>query len=280
VTPTNTATLTPTVTQTPTRTPTPTVTQTPTRTVTPTNTVTKTPTQTLTRTQTPTMTPSPTRPANLVLNMDAASYSGTGNQWPDTSGNNQPGTLNSTPVYTSGSSPFFTFNGSSQFVSFASTGSIPTGSYNYSLVVWVNLAATKEAGLVGWGNYGTNNQSNAFRTLRSPGGLLNYWWGNDLALSTGMTTGVWYQCVATYQTGSTTGTRRIYINNSLLATDNPTSSLQNTQGNTNLTLARTNSSSSYEYLQGSLSVVRIYNRALTASEISADFTAFRARFSG
>jgi hypothetical protein len=223
---------------------------------------------------TPTITPSPTRIADLVLNMDAASYSGSGNQWPDTSGNNQPGTLNATPGYTS-NPPYFTFNGSSQFVSFASTSSIPTGKFNYTLIAWVNLAVTKEAGLVGWGNYGTDNQVNAFRTLRTTGGLLNYWWGNDLPIATGMTTGTWYQCVVTYQSGSTTGTRKIYINNSLLATDNPTSSLQNVVGNTNLTLARTNTA---EYLQGSLSAVRIYNRALTDAEITRDFNAFRIRF--
>jgi hypothetical protein len=209
--------------------------------------------------------------------MDAKNYSGSGSQWNDSSGNNQFGTLVNSPTYTSGSAPFFSFNNNSQqYVSFSAATSIPTGKFNYTLLAWVSFASNRQNGIIGWGTYNSNNQVNAFRN-RTQGGLLNYWWANDLAGNTTLNTNTWYQVVATYQTGTTTGTRRIYVNNSLISTDNPTSSLQNTTPNTNFTVAATWLADN-EYLNGALSVAKVYNRALSAGEISADFTAFRARF--
>jgi hypothetical protein len=216
----------------------------------------------------------------LILNMDAANYSGSGTSWPDTSGNGQNGTLQGSPVFTSGASPYFTFASASQtqYVSFSNTSQIPTGSFSYTLIVWARIASLKQNGFIGWGTYNSNNQVNAFRTSEtSPGGLLNYWWGNDIYRATGMTFNVWYQCVATYD--KDTNVRRLYLNNGLLGTDAPNPRTSNVTPASNLTLARTWTGVN-EYLNGGLSVARIYNRALSTSEIAADFTLFRARFPG
>jgi hypothetical protein len=90
-----------------------------------------------------------------------------------------------------------------------------------------------------------------------------------------MTFNVWYQCVATYD--KDTNVRRLYLNNGLLGTDAPNPRTSNITPASNLTLARTWTGVN-EYLNGGLSVARIYNRALSTSEIAADFTLFRARF--
>jgi hypothetical protein len=86
-----------------------------------------------------------------------------------------------------------------------------------------------------------------------------------------MTNNTWYQCVATYD-GST---RRVYLNTTEIGSRSSNS--LNISGNTNLTIARTYANDS-EYLNGSLSMVKVYNRALSQAEINSDFAAFRNRF--
>jgi hypothetical protein len=106
-TPTPTITLTPTVTPTPTITSTPTLTPTITPTITPSPTVTPTGTPTITPTSTPTVTPTPTITptptsgivsSGLIFDLQTAPSSGT--TWTDTSGNGYNATLMGSPSYT------------------------------------------------------------------------------------------------------------------------------------------------------------------------------------
>jgi len=106
-TPTPTITLTPTVTPTPTITSTPTLTPTITPTITPSPTVTPTGTPTITPTSTPTMTPTPTITptptsgivsSGLIFDLRTAPSSGT--TWTDASGNGYNATLQGSPSYT------------------------------------------------------------------------------------------------------------------------------------------------------------------------------------
>jgi len=208
-----------------------------------------------------------------VLNLDAANYPGSGADWPDTSPSNNTGTLQNSPSYTGGTAPYFSFvNTSNQFVSFATTNNIPTGRFDYTLIVWIQLASIRDNGFIGWGTYDSGNDKvNAFRS-RGSNGLVNYWWGNDLEVNSTMTINTWYQCIALYAISD--DTRRIYLNNSQIGSDRPARN-QNVDINTNLTVAKTYGS---EYLNGRLAVARIFNRALTAEERAADYTAFQQRF--
>lgn len=213
----------------------------------------------------------------LILNMDAANYSGAGTNWPDSSGYGQNGTLQGNPVYNSTGKWFsFTSSLATQYVSFTNTSQIPTGSFSYTLITWASISSLKQNGFIGWGTYNSNFQVNAFRTSETnPGGLINYWWGNDLYRPISMTFNVWYQCVATYD--KSTNTRTLYLNNTQVGTSDKPSVTQNATPATNLTLARTWTGVN-EYLNGRLSVARIYNRAISTAEINSDFSSFRSRF--
>ena len=149
-----------------------------------------------------------------TLNLDAglpSSYPKTGTVWYDLTNNpNNNGTLVNGVTYNSGLKGYLGFNGANQYVSFTTPTNIPIGNSNYTISVWFNTDTLGEKGLVGWGNYGATNQVNAFRLTSS--GLVNYWWANDLSVTTTITPGLWYNAVATFD-GTT---RSIWVNGVLI----------------------------------------------------------------
>jgi hypothetical protein len=121
-------------------------------------------------------------PGGMVLYLDSgvsASYPGTGTTWYDISGYGNDGTLHGV-TYSGGTAAAFTFNGtSSDYVDFASVNSIPIGNQPYTVSVWFNSNEIPSSrGFIGWGNFGTTNQVNAWRLLNSGGnpGFVHFWW--------------------------------------------------------------------------------------------------------
>ena len=206
----------------------------------------------------------------LTLYVDAGSslsYSGSGNQWYDLSGNNNTGTLQNSPTYSSSDGGVLTFNGS-QYISFSSPTNIPIGNSNYTISVWFNPSTLGGNGLVGWGNWGSGNQVNAFRL--GGANLLNYWWGNDLAAGASLSTNTWYNAVARFD-----GTiRQIWVNNIMINQDTPGSG-HNVPNANNLRIGSTNNG---EYFNGKISNVEIYDRDLSDSEIGVIFNNLKSRF--
>jgi len=206
----------------------------------------------------------------LTLYVDAGSslsYSGSGNQWYDLSGNNNTGTLQNSPTYSSSDGGVLTFNGS-QYISFSSPTNIPIGNSNYTISVWFNPSILGGNGLVGWGNWGSGNQVNAFRLGNT--NLLNYWWGNDLAAGASLSINTWYNAVARFD-GTT---RQIWVNNIMINQDTPGSS-HNVPNADNMKIGVTNNG---EYFNGKISNVEIYDRALSDSEIGVIFDNLKSRF--
>ena len=211
--------------------------------------------------------------SGCTLNLDAglpASYPMVGTNWYDlTANNNNNGTLLNGITYNSTLKGFLTFNGSNQYVSFTTPTNIPIGNSNYTISVWFNANSIGDKGLVGWGNYLTPNQVNAFRLTSS--GLSNYWWANDLSGTTTITTGLWYNAVATFD-GTT---RSIWVNGTLINSDTPTG--HNVPNANNLTIGVTNTS---EYFDGSIGEVQIFNRGLSSDEITSNFNELLTRYNG
>jgi len=209
--------------------------------------------------------------SGLTLYVDAGqplSYSGSGNQWYDLSGNNNTGTLQNSPTYSSSNGGILTFNGSNQYISFSLPTNIPIGNSNYTISVWFNAASLGTNGFVGWGNYGSGNQVNAFRLGGS--NILNYWWGNDLGAAASITINTWYNAVARFD-----GTnRQIWVNNVMVGQDTPGSS-HNVPNANNLRIGSTNNG---EYFNGKISNVEIYNRAISDSEIAQIYNNLSSRF--
>ena len=131
--------------------------------------------------------------SGCVLNLDSnfpASYPLVFNTWYDLSGNGNTGLLNNSITYNSALRGSLVLNGTNQYVSFSATTNIPVGNSNYTIGVWFNADTLGDKGLVGWGNYGSANEVNAFRLTSN--GLINYWWASDLTVVTTITTGNWY----------------------------------------------------------------------------------------
>jgi len=66
---------------------------------------------------------------------------------------------------------------SSQFLS-GTVDNLPVGDSPYTISAWIKTASASDQGIVGWGNYGSFSEVNAFRTAGTS--LLNYWRSADL----------------------------------------------------------------------------------------------------
>jgi hypothetical protein len=205
---------------------------------------------------------------------DSASYPGTGTTWFDLSGNgNDVAMQNSGSIsYTASGGGYFTLASNGYFNRATTTG-IPTGTSAYTMSVWVQWPTgtwPTFGGMIGIGNSITTNQTNQFRTTGT-NTLINYWYGNDLAAtSTVSPASQWFNAVAQWD-GTT---RKIWVNGTQFASAaasglNVSSSL--------LQVGATNVGGS-EPLQGRIGQALVYNRALTSTEINANYTATRTRY--
>jgi hypothetical protein len=132
----------------------------------------------------------------------------------------------------------------------------PLGNASYTLDVSFKTVSTGARGLIGWGNYGSNNQVNAFRLNGSSnGGLNEYWWANDLVLSSPNTTnGVWHTAISSFD-GTT---RRIYLDGALVGSDTPGNAHNVTSQN--FAIGRTLNN---EFFVGTMDNVAVFDTALT-----------------
>lgn len=215
-------------------------------------------------------------PAGMVLYLDSGnsiSYSG-GSTWFDLSGYGNNGTL-SGATFSSDSGGVMNFDGVNDAITFNNPVEIPIGNEPYTISVWFKSdQMPSDRGFVGWGAFGTTNAVNAWRLRNFGGGVSgfrHYWWGNDLDYQTPMTTSSWYNAVAAYENGS----RRLYLNNVLVAQDFPTG--HNVPYATNLRIGVT-AESLGEWFDGKISQVVIYKRQATTSEIEAIWNSGKSRF--
>ncbi len=193
---------------------------------------------------------------NTVGLWHLAEQSGSGAYIKDSSGNSNHGTPTGTTFTQGKIGKGRSFNGSSDRISLGTTG-IPSGNSNYSIEAWIKPTAGGTYGIAGWGQWGTVNGVNAFR-LCGTSCLVNYWWGNDLTLTTpNLVDGNWHYVVAQFD-GTT---RSIWVDGFKIGQDTPTG--HNTVV-TDVNIGRTNNT---EYFPGIIDEVRISNTARTADQI-------------
>ena len=188
---------------------------------------------------------------------------GSGTTAADSSGNGNNGIISGSAAWVSGRyGSALNFDSVSNYVGVNSPTNIPIDNSPYTIEAWISPISNGAKGIVGWGNYGTNNQVNAIRLLGgscSNLGFRHYWWGNDLDVCTANPIDrSWYHLVALFD-GTT---RKIYLNGVQIASDTPTG--HNVPSAANFRIGLTYSG---EYFNGTLDEVRIYNRALSADEI-------------
>jgi hypothetical protein len=226
--------------------------------------------------------------SGLVLNLDAgklASYSGSGTTWTDLSGLGNNGTLVNGPTYSSGSGGSIVFDGVNDYASHPSPSPL-SGTQLFTFETWVNFTSisgdfggTNKAAALFEGNvgqpeffvYSVNNSSFTPYAIvyGRAGGLTT---GSlNANVSSLMSNGNWYQIVLVR---SASNVEILYLNGSSIATGNVSNSFNDGQ-----TLFGGGIISGYTaYLNGKVANIKIYNRALSATEIAQNFNALRYRY--
>lgn len=179
--------------------------------------------------------------------------------WYDQSGKGKHATATSTTsIYYDRTAKCITFAGNAYFTLPDST--IPTGNSSYTLTIKHGTVSSANGGFLGGGTYGAAGQCNAFRT-ESGSTYKNYWWAADFIAGT-----VAANNVVSFQydntNGGTYGSRYLYTNGSLAATQTPT--MYPNVGTTNNTIGTTNNAS--ENYTGQLFFVYISNTCLSQND--------------
>jgi hypothetical protein len=246
---------------------------TPTPTVTPTNTL--TPTPTITPSSTPAFVSS-----NLRLYYDpsnTSSYPGTGTTINDLSGNGLNGTMSNITF----TSPYFSFNGSSSQVSVADNALLEPGSGDWTIEFWVNysvligssrilIAKTDGGNAQDWG-YGLRTAANGNTFMEIGNGTTSL-----QSSITALTTNIWYQVVGVW-TNVASNSLALYINGNLIGSiSHSFTSIKNTTSP--LYVGSFNGGQFSQWLNGRMGVVRMYNSALTGSQVLQNFNADKSKY--
>jgi hypothetical protein len=258
----------------PTPTPTPTTTSTPT--VTPTN----TPTNTTTTTPTPTPTSTPAVPvtSNLRLYFDPSnpsSYSGTGTTINDLSGNGLNGTMSNITF----TSPYFTYNGTSSQIQVADNPLLEPGSGDWTMEVWVNQSVLGNDVVLGKFNNG-GLSANVSYSIRTTNTTYYTQIGNGVGVvnSTNYTgtIGTWYQIVYVF-TNIATNTLQTFVNG--VSIGSVAHSLASVLNSTNpLYIGSYNGGEYSQWFDGRIGITRLYNSALTSSQVLQNFNADKSKY--
>ena len=202
-----------------------------------------------------------------------------GTIWTDLSGNGNTGTLTNGPTYSSANGGSIVFDGVNDYVNLGNASSI-TKSSQITINCWVRLISLP----VGFNNGAVIVRGDTsyvlywYETTGSNNRLWFYLPGIDSSLTSAasyltpsFTTNIWYNISATYDGSSS----NLYVNAVLVSTATGKSGLIN--GSNNIYLGYAKDSDAYP-LNGNISQASIYNRALSASEISQNFNAMRGRY--
>ena len=209
----------------------------------------------------------------LVLCLDAGnpkSYPGSGNTWTDLSGRGNTGTLNGAG-YNPANGGSIVFDGTDDYVS-NTMGQPLTSPFadltNKFLVFdfWVNSNTSTPIGL-----YDTApNLTNPLRN--NPVGFVE-WWNEDPKVSLGLSALTWTNITIEYSF-TTNRIIKYYRNGNLIST---------TTGGTGpyvnwTTLNFGTVNQGQFWYSGKISIIKIYNRALTATEIAQNYNALKGRY--
>jgi hypothetical protein len=213
----------------------------------------------------------------LVLYLDAAntkSYPRSGTTWTDLSGNNNTGTLTNGPTFNAANGGSIVFDGTNDYVS--TTAFNITGN-QITLFSWFkfNALSALETALIRkenvWQLGFINSSTGAVRCLLGTSGTTGWTVANDFTYSS-FANNTWYYFGFTYNNGTT----NFYVNGANIRTI--TTITGNILSTADTTVIGANSAGSTNFINASVAIPQIYNRALTATEILQNFNATRSRF--
>jgi hypothetical protein len=219
----------------------------------------------------------------LVLCLDAAnkvSYPGSGTTWRDLSGNNNTGTLTNGPTFNASNQGSIVFDGTNDYVSVAYNAILntPTGA-TYEVWIKPTVATTGPFLNRGTSDSGATPDNPRFITIST--GQLYFDWsspGSDVYLETAtgvVTMGSWNQVIGL---ATPSAQLRTFVNGTETSYSSRVNTLPSTLPNTSTALEIGAAPWAPSYFNGNISIVRLYNRVLTASEILQNYNATKGRF--
>ena len=217
----------------------------------------------------------------LIYNLDGGfipSYPTSGSTWTDVSLSARTATLFNNPTYSSSSSGYINFaKASSQYATTSNIGTIQ----NWTIEAWVRFTSSltgQVAMVIGNQFNGSTSINFTMGTNGAPGsyniqvGFFQSGWYNTTGFAPALNT--WYHVAGTYD-GSTI---RQYVNgNASGGTLSVTATLAS-GGEVRLMRRWDDVVSSGNLIDGDLAITRIYNRVLSANEISTNFNAQKSRY--
>ena len=219
----------------------------------------------------------------LVLNLDAAnkkSYPGTGTSWYDLTKNKYNFTLYNSPTYSSLNNGILTFSKTSlQYAEYSATLSSLS---NWTVETWVKFtttpASSSQVTALIVGIYNGANLNFCIGTTNSPtdytirAGFYNGAWRQS-SIGHSPSAETWYSYTATYDGSNII----LYVNGILF---NSTGYIGTSQSGGGVRIARRWDSTltSTNLTDGSVSIARLYNKALIANEVLQNYNATKGRF--
>ncbi len=214
--------------------------------------------------------------SGLVLCLDAASprsYPGSGTAWYDSSGNGNTGTLVNGPTYNSANLGSIVFDGVDDYASIANSAVLRPAN-QLTVCMWAKAISIT----AGWNAlFGQSPYTGAYLIFLETGGTLiralhnvngtEYRCNTNQAISTSVYTHI----VFTFSTGDAI---RSYFNG-VASTTTALPAGTFTYNTSNPFLIGYPGAN---YFNGNISTAQIYNRALSATEVTQNFNAYRGRY--
>ena len=217
----------------------------------------------------------------LVLYYDpsnSSSYPGTGTTINSLAPTNLTGAMSNITF----TNPYFSYNGTSSQISVADNALLEPGSGSFTMEVWVNQNVSGNDVVLGKFNPGGAAQNVGY-SIRTTGtsyyAQLASGSGSGSTLFINSTTYVgtlntWYQLIYVFTNGATK-TLQTFVNGSSIGTVNHSlASILNTT--TNLYIGSYNNGEYPQWFDGRIGITRLYNSALTSSQVSQNFNTNRA----
>ena len=196
---------------------------------------------------------------------DKKSYAGSGTAWNDLSGNNINGTLTNGPTFSSTNGGSIVFDGTNDFIALGTPSGLKFTSGSFTVDMWfkTNNAVSDQA-LISYGN-----DAYAFYIQNS-----KIWFAKPRAANDGggpsISSSIWYHVALI----DNIGTNILYYLNGVLT--NTKTFTQTTSYPKSLRIG--SSDDEGYYFNGNVPSCKVYNRALSASEVLNNFNATRGRF--
>jgi len=222
--------------------------------------------------------------SGLVLNLDAGnttSYPGSGTTWTDLSGNSLNVTLNNGPTFESANGGSIVFDGTNDYGTIGDSSILDFTGSPLSICVWINRVGNaspqveetiihKESGVSVIGGYffSVNGNTGTYSLrIRNSSSTNDTFTGN----SGSVITGNWVFLCLTYDNSTIRG----YVNGAFDNSLNSTISIGNTNNPMGICAPYTGTSNWGNFKVAS---INLYNRALSASEVTQNYNALRGRF--